>query len=197
MTSLRPETVSSIAAGTFPNMIASTIPNIQTTVIFLSDNEAAVKNSHRTSLHDVGTVLENDMDVTIQNVRIVKKSLIYFSMSHVHGHQDNNTDKKNLPPIARINVEMDELIGNFLHDLDLSKDYSKPLPFPSQQVRVALNGKRISSNIEDLLISEYYRPNINKHYQKVVKLDPSSMPNAQWNSLWLALRDYKSRDYQH
>ena len=72
MTSLHPETVSSIAAGTFLNIIASTIPNIQTTVIFHSDNEAAVKNSQRASLHDVGTVLENDIDVTTQNVRIVK-----------------------------------------------------------------------------------------------------------------------------
>ena len=153
-----------------------------------------MKNSQQVSLHDVGTVLENDMDVTIQNVRIVKKSLINHSMFHVHRHQDKNNDKKNLSPIARINVEMNELVGNFLHDLDLSKDYSEPVPFPSQQVGVALDGKRISPNIKDLLISEYYRPNINKHYQNVVKLDPSSMSNVQWNSLQLALRNYKNRD---
>ena len=73
MTSMRPETVSSIAAGTFLNMIAQPLQDLNAHVIFYSDSESIVKNSQRSSPHDVGTVLENDIDVTIQNMRLIKK----------------------------------------------------------------------------------------------------------------------------
>lgn len=79
MTSMRPETVSSIAAGTFINLIASTIPpSTIPTITFFSDNEAAVVNSQRTHLHDIGSVLENDIDVTIQNVKLMKNQFFFL-----------------------------------------------------------------------------------------------------------------------
>ena len=70
MTSMRPETVSSITTGTFLNLIANPIKDQLTNidVTFYSDNESTVINSQRPHLHDVGKVLENDIDVTIQNV---------------------------------------------------------------------------------------------------------------------------------
>ena len=74
MTSMRPETVSSIAAGSFFNLIASTIPNLQASVTFYSNNEATVKNGQRTLIHEIGSVRENDIDVTIQNMRLIKNA---------------------------------------------------------------------------------------------------------------------------
>lgn len=191
---MRPETISSIAAGSFLNMIAAAHDNLSATVTFYSDNEAAVINSSRNLLHDVGNAIENDMDVTIQNVRLMKKSKFTYSMLHVHGHQDNK-NPENISPIAAINIEMDELAGEQVERVIKSThDTSKPTLFPSQQISVIINNKRVHICIEDALIFQYYEKSLEKHYNNVVHLKPSEFNNVRWNALRLTLRNSQKYD---
>ena len=195
ITSLRPETVSSVAAGTFLNMIASTIPNLDAEVIFYSDSESTILNSKRTLLHDVGKVLENDMDATIQNNRIMTKALFKYSMSHVYGHQDNSNNNDEISPIGMINIEMDRLAGIHIEKMiRADTNTSEPMFFPSQQVSIKINNKRVSTYIADELIFSYYKQALNTHYNNVVHLDSLQFSNISWNALRLSLRDSKKRD---
>ena len=138
-TSLRPETISCVAAGSLLNLITASHSSVDATVTFFSDNESSVINSARTLLHDIGSAIENDIDVTIQNIRLLKKSKFTYQMMHVHGHQDN-TDSNNLTPIAKINVHMDELVGQHIENVIASTtDTSEPTLFPSQQVSIVID----------------------------------------------------------
>ena len=194
MTSLRTETVSSIAAGSFLNMVAQPLPHLDASVVFYSDSESTVINSQRPLLHNIGTVLENDIDVTIQNVRLTKKSLFNYSLAHIHGHQDDKHKKTELSPIAKINVEMDKIAGEFIDQLNKNTDHSEPLFFPTQQVTLKIGGRRIATNIIDNLVFEYNKEKIFQHYENVIKVPKEAMPFIQWRGLKFALRDRKNKD---
>ena len=92
--SLRPETFGCIAAFSLLNMVAATIPNISTNVTYFTDSDNTILNSKRQHVHDVASVLENDIDGTIELTRIKKKSKITFSLAHVKAHQELNKNKK-------------------------------------------------------------------------------------------------------
>ena len=187
ITSLRPETISCIAAGSFLNLIAAQHERVESHITFYSDNKAAVTNSARTNLHDIGIVLENDIDVTVQNVRLLQKAKFNFRMEHVHGHQDDHS--KDLSPIANINVQMDELVGQHIEQLLTSNiDTSEAHFFPSQQISLVIDGKCTHTCFEDALIYQYYKKDLIRHYANVVKLDPNEFHNVRWNALRLALR---------
>jgi len=193
ITSLRPETISCVAAGSFLNMIAAANDQVDSSVTFYSDNESAVINSSRTLIHDVGSAMENDIDVTIQNIRLINKAKFNFRMIHVHGHQDDNSSK--LSPIADINVQMDELAGQHVEEiLKVDIDTSEPTMFPSQQISVLIDGKRVHTHVEESLIFQYYKKPLEKHYKNVVKLQPSEFTNIRWNALRLTLRDSSKPD---
>ena len=119
------------------------------------------------------------IDVTIQNVWLVQKSIFNYSLEHVHGHQDVNMEKSELSPIAKINVEMDILAGEYLSPLDKSQTFHEPLAFPSQQVGLMIDEQRIATNIEDELIAEYFKESIIKHYKNVVKVPGKAFENIQ------------------
>ena len=75
--------------------------------------------------------MENDIDVTIQNIRLINKATFKFQMLHVHGHQDDKSST--LSPIAEINVHMNELAGQHVERiLQADTDTSEPTMFPSQ-----------------------------------------------------------------
>lgn len=190
ITSMRPETISSIAAGSFLNLIASTLDHLTSDVTFFSDNEATVINSARTLLHDVGSVLEDDIDVTLQNAKLVKNTKFTYRLSHLHGHQDDHNDEDDLSPEAIINTRMDKLVGEHVERLIRDDtNTQEPGVFPTQQISILINGKRISSHLEDRLIFEYYKDDLEKHYQNVVHLPKSQFKNIQWNALRLSLRN--------
>ena len=110
-------------------------------------------------------------------------------MLHVHGHQDD-TDPNNLSPIAKINVHMDELVGQHIEKVIASNsDTSEPTLFPSQQVSIVIDKKYAHTHFEDALILQYYRKPLEKHYRNVVKLDPVEFHNIRWNAFRLILRD--------
>ena len=45
--------------------------NVTTSVTYFVDNDTTVKNSERTFLHKIASVLENDTDTTIKINRII------------------------------------------------------------------------------------------------------------------------------
>ena len=115
-------------------------------------------------------------------------------MMHVHGHQDD-TDPGNLSPIAKINVHMDELVGQHIENVIASNsDTSEPTLFPSQQVSIVIDKKYAHTHFEDALIFQYYRKPLEKHYRNVIKLDPEEFHNIRWNAIRLTLRDSPKTD---
>ena len=97
--------------------------------------------------------------------------------------------------IAAINVKMDALAGQHVGRLlSADIDTSEPTLFPSQQISVIVNKKRVHANIEDAMIFQYFKKPIEKHYTNVVKLDPNEFDNVRWNALRLTLRDSKKHD---
>ena len=190
-----PETISIIAAGTFLNMIASTLPDLNTDVTFFLDNEATVINSSRTLLHDVGKVVKNGIDITLQNVKLIKNKKFNYSLSHLHGHQNDDIEVSELRPVAIINIDMDNLAGDHV-DYLIRKNHntSEPGISPAQQVGILVNGKRVSTYIEGSLVFGYYKDDLEKIYNNVVHLDKQQFKNVRWNSLRLPLRDSSKID---
>ena len=103
-------------------------------------------------------------------------------------------ENSELSKIAKINVEMDILTGEYLSSLDKSQTFHEPLAFPSQQVGLMIDEQRIATNIEDELIAEYFKESIIKHYKNVVKVPEKAFENIQWHTLKLALRDSKNKN---
>ena len=111
-------------------------------------------------------------------------------MTYVHGHQDDHLDEDELPPEAAINVEMDELAGEHMtRILQANLDTSEPSLFPSLQITIKINNKRVTSNVEDNLIFQYYKHSLYKHYENTVKLNTNEFDNIRWNAFRLTLRD--------
>ena len=60
--------------------------------------------------------------------------------------------------IAAINVKMDALAGQHVGRLlSADIDTSEPTLFPSQQISVIVNKKRVHTNIEDAMIFLYFK----------------------------------------
>ena len=113
---------------------------------------------------------------------------------HVHGHQDDH-NRDQLNPIAEINVLMDQLAGEHIERvLSSSSDTSEPTLFPSQQVSLVIDGKRVHTYVEEALIFQYYKKPLEKHYNNVVKLSPREFSKVRWNALRLKLRDSAKTD---
>ena len=89
---------------------------------------------------------------------------------------------------------MDNLADEFLLSLDKSNNFHEPINFPSQQVSLIIDNQHIATNIEEELIAGYYRDDIIKHYNNVVKVPSHAFDNIQWYSLKLALRDNKNKN---
>ena len=94
--SLRPESFGCIADLSIIHLVSSSLPNIEAPVTYFCDNDRTVPNSARPFLHDISSVIENDIDTTIEINRIIKKSKITLSVKHAHGHQDLNKKKNEL-----------------------------------------------------------------------------------------------------
>ena len=71
------------------------LPDLAANVTYYTDSDNTVLNSARQHIHDVSSVLENDIDATIEMTRIKKKSKIQFSLMHVPGHPEREKHKKN------------------------------------------------------------------------------------------------------
>ena len=106
-----------------------------------------------------------------------------YSLAHVHGHQDDKNKTSELSPVAKINIEMDQLAGEFIDHLNKQTDHSEPLFFPIQQVTIKIGGRRIATNIIDKLVFEYNKDKICKHYENVIKVPKEAMPFIKWYGL--------------
>ena len=113
--SLRPETFGCIAAFSLLNMIAATIPNISVNVTYYTDSINTILYSKRQHVHDVASVLENDIDATIEMTRIKKKSKIAFLVAYIKGYQERNKKKKEYTPLEKINMLMNDNRCSYHH----------------------------------------------------------------------------------
>ena len=86
--SLRPESFGCIAAFTIIHLVSSTIPNLDENFTYFTDSDNTVLNSIRTFLHDTASVIETDIDATIEIHRLIRKCQAKLSVVHVDGHQD-------------------------------------------------------------------------------------------------------------
>ena len=192
VTSYRPEATSILVVATLLQLFASHCDLSSCTVVFFSDNEEAVTNSKKYDIHNVRRAIENDVDVTIKFTKTIQKSNVHFQIEHVKGHQDEDIDEDNeddLDPIAAINVQMDQTVGNNINDL-LSRPVQAQLPMilPSQQVSLYVSGKPCVTNIPSGLIEKYYDNSTRKHFRNVVKLQSEFFDDIEWDCLRLTLK---------
>ena len=159
--SLRPESFGCIAAFSLIHIISSTLPAVKANVTYYTDSDNTVLNSKRTFLHDTVSVIENDIDVTIEITRLIRKCSTTLSVLHVDGHQDLEKDEDDLTPIQKINITMDHLAGQHVREATRTDNNINASVFlPTQQIAIQLRSKVLVANIDDKLRGSFFLSDI-------------------------------------
>ena len=151
--------------------------------------DETVTNSRKSHFHHVRGVLENDMDTTLAYTTAIQETKSNFLVYHVKGHQDDDADENELDPIARMNVHMDMLVGDYIDNvISLHQAPLQPTVFPHQQLLLKVNGTTTVIYIPDLLLSSFYAESTKRHYNNVVKLAHEFHDDIVWDCLRPTLR---------
>ena len=192
--SLRPESCGCIAAFSLIHIISSTIPDIEANVTYFTNSDNAVLNSKRNFLHDTASVMENDIDVTIEMIRLTRKCVTQLSVVHVDGHQDLQKDEDDLTPIQKINITMDHMAGQHVREaIRTNTNINASMFLPTQQIAIKLRVKILVANTDEKLRGSFYLSDIQRHYHNAVGLDKTLFHNVNWDAIRLAIRKHSNR----
>ena len=128
----------------------------ESTVHFISDNFGLINISrdHLTyTIPYVNTTIQAEHDLIEQIYRTNIKYNIKAIFDHVYGHQDDNVAKEELSLPAQLNVECDELAGDYRRDYGIFQP--KVSLTPACPAHLHIQGIAITSNIRHQLIRAF------------------------------------------
>jgi hypothetical protein len=130
--------------------------------------------------------LRSEYDVTEQIYRTQAAYNIKATFYWVKGHQDNNQAYEELPLEAQLNIDADELAGEF------QEEYGKFRPLvhvlPSCPAMLAIRGISITSNYRKQLIRAYVEPQYIQHLQYKFQWSDDTIEDIARKCLALAIQ---------
>ena len=140
-------------------------------------------------------MLENDIDVTLELNRYFRKMNVQVHPTHVKGHQDQLRRSDDLSREAKLNINMDELVGEFLRQPpDHLTPRQHPLIFPSQQVCVVMDNNAVTSDIETELVYAYQKQKLFKYYSKHFGISSDNLSTVDWANFYYMIRKHPKRN---
>ena len=165
LTSVRPETIGCIAVSSLLHLICTATHISDKSVPHYTDCDALVSNSSSKHWHATKHVINDDIDVIIENSRLLRKIPITVPPTHVHGHQDRHKKFEELDDVVKLNVHMDTLAVYFLdHNPPNLEPSPIPLLFPSQQIAIKIDNKLVTSDIETELVYNQKKTEIKTYF---------------------------------
>ena len=150
MTSLRPETVACIAVGSLLHL-DTTAEKIDFAIVpYYTDSLSVVQHASILHWHAAKRIFENDMDVILENHRLLRKLKVKLVPTHVLVYHDRVKQEHELTAVERLNIRMDTLVSEFLSGPpDDLVPQEEALFFPSQQVCLQCDGITITSELQE------------------------------------------------
>ena len=166
LTLVRPETIGCIAVSSLLHLICSALLITTKIVPYYTDSEVLITNNANKHWHATKYVTCDDIDVIIENNRILRKISINVIPTHVYGQQDRHTAYDDLDDIAKLNVYMDNLAGDFLdHTSPHLEPSEEPILFPSQQIALKIRNKLVTSDVQTELVYSQQKQAIINHFE--------------------------------
>jgi hypothetical protein len=164
--SLRAEAAGMLSATMFLSILCNYLHIPVFNVVCISDNAELIRRC-KAHLHYKepfpNKTLRSEYVVTEQIYRTQAAYNIKATFYWVKGHQDNNKTYEELPLEAQLNIDADELAGEF------QEEYGKFRPLvhvlPSCPAMLAMRGISITSNYRKQLIRAYVEPQYIQHLQ--------------------------------
>jgi hypothetical protein len=187
--SLRSEAAGMLSATMFISILCNYLNVPEFNVVCISDNAELIRRC-RAHLHYKepfpNETIKSEYDVTEQIYRTQAAHNIKATFYWVKGHQDNNKTYAELPLEAQLNIDADELAGEF------QDEYGKFRPIvhllPSCPAMLAIRGISITSNYRKQLIRAYVEPQYIQYLQYKFQWSNETIEVIAWKSLALAIK---------
>ena len=187
--SLRAEAAGMLSATMFLSILCTYLDIQVFNVVCISDNAELIRRC-KAHLHYKepfpNETLKSEYDVTEQIYRTQAAHNIKATFYWVKGHQDKNNTYLELPLEAQLNVDADELAGEY------QEEHGKFRPLvhvlPSCPAMLAIRGISITSNYRKQLIRAYVEPQYIQHLQYKFQWSDSTTEVIAWKCLSLAIQ---------
>jgi hypothetical protein len=187
--SLRAEGAGMLSATMFLSLITKYLKIEPLTVVCISDNAELIQRckAHQQYKDPIpnGT-MRSEFDVTEQIYISITKSKMKATYQWVKGHQDNDTEYMDLPLDAQLNVDADELAGEY------QQEHGTYLPLvnmmPSCPAMLTIRGISITNNYRKQLIRAYVEPEYMQYLQYRFEWSDSTITSIAWKSFQLAVQ---------
>ena len=194
LSSLHPETIACIAVASLLHMVTNVAKIHDKNVPFYTDNLSVVQHSTVHHWHATKRIFENDLDVVLENNRLLKKLKIQLVPTHELGHQDEVKYYADLTKPERLNVRMDELATAFLEDPpDHLRARDTSMIFPAQQVCVMQENFVLAADIPNKLAFGEKRALIRHYFQKHFKLSKHGLQLIDWRCFGFVMAKNKKK----
>jgi hypothetical protein len=121
---------------------------------FFSDNNGLLSRvKQRVSYGDIlypNETLRPDWDIVEQIASFIQSSIHTITIDHVKGHQDDDKAYEELSPEAQMNVDADELAGEYIHE-HFSPRPQAPM-LPTTRCQLILRGTTVTSHYNTTII---------------------------------------------
>jgi hypothetical protein len=187
--SLRAEGAGLLSVTMFLAIMAQYLEIEQINMVCISDNAELIRRCTAHKQYDdpfPNETLRSEYDITEQIYRTQKAYNIQSNFQWVKGHQDNNKTKAELPLEAQLNIEADELAGEF----QTSEGMFRPIVhlLPSCPAMLAIRGISVTSNYRKQLIRAYVEPEYIQYLQYRFEWSNDTIGIIAWKSLSLAIQ---------
>ena len=125
-------------------------------------------------------MISNDIDVALQLQHVCRNNKQVITLSHVHGHQENNTAFRDLPVPSQLNILMDRLSKKMVDDTFNSPNRITPLP--AQRLYLIKTTPIVHDVANVLIIGEMER-DIYGYYEKHHGVSPKQAKKIDWEAL--------------
>ena len=193
LNSTRAEMLGIIACVTFLSLISDVHKIRNKTIVLYTDSEAAITLATTRGLLSTKYSFHTDIDVILElreSLRLCPHKII---LEYVEGHQDKTTPYELLDYKAKLNVQMDRLVGKFMTENPEPWRHRVSAPlFPTQRVCFRIRGVTITSHFEDCFIDSFNEKARRTYMLKHIGTDRDT--GANWEYVSKVLRsDRKCR----
>jgi hypothetical protein len=187
--SLRAEAAGMLSATMFLSILCKYLQVPVFNVVCISDNAELIRRCRAHLQYKEpfpNETLQSEYDVTEQIYRTQATHNIKATFYWVKGHQDKNKTYEELPLEAQLNIDADELAGEF------QDEYGKFRPLvhllPSCPAMLAIRGISITSNYRKQLIRAHVEPRYIQYLQYKFQWSNDTIEDISWKCLALAIR---------